>query len=125
MIDHVSIGVRDLAASTRFYEEVLATLSHTKLVARSDTVGFGKKYAEFWLNSRPGRATHADLGDHVCLRASSREAVHAFHASALQNGAEDEGAPGFREHYLPSYYAAFIRDADQHLIEVVTFVVQP
>ncbi len=47
MIDHISIAVRDLAASTRFYRAVLATLGHSLLVTRERTVGFGKSYAEF------------------------------------------------------------------------------
>jgi len=52
MIDHVSVAVRDLAAGTRFYEPVLDAIGFSKLVTRSETVGFGKKYAEFWLNQR-------------------------------------------------------------------------
>jgi catechol 2,3-dioxygenase-like lactoylglutathione lyase family enzyme len=32
MIDHVSIAVRDLDGCARFYEAVLATLGHRKLV---------------------------------------------------------------------------------------------
>jgi catechol 2,3-dioxygenase-like lactoylglutathione lyase family enzyme len=46
MIDHVSIAVRDLAASARFYGQLLAPLGYTKLVARPATIGFGKKYPE-------------------------------------------------------------------------------
>ena len=52
MIDHVSVPVRDLAASAAFYERVLAPLGYTRLVERPATVGFGKKYPEFWLNLR-------------------------------------------------------------------------
>lgn len=37
-------------------------------------------------------------------------------------GARDEGAPGLRVEYSAAYYAAFIRDRDQHVIEVVTFL---
>ena len=37
MIDHVSVPVRDLAASTRFYETVLATLGMSKLEQRPAT----------------------------------------------------------------------------------------
>jgi catechol 2,3-dioxygenase-like lactoylglutathione lyase family enzyme len=53
MIDHASIGVRDLAAAAAFYEQVLATIGLEKLVVRETTVGFGKRYPEFWLNARP------------------------------------------------------------------------
>jgi hypothetical protein len=37
MIDHVSIAVRDLAASVKFYEPVLATLGYAKLIVRAST----------------------------------------------------------------------------------------
>jgi catechol 2,3-dioxygenase-like lactoylglutathione lyase family enzyme len=123
MIDHVSIAVRDLAASTRFYESLLATVGYAKLVTRADTVGFGKRYPEFWLNHRPGmQRVAADSGAHVCLRARSAEAVDAFHAAALANGAANDGAPGHRPEYSDGYYAAFVRDPDGNRIEAVTFL---
>jgi catechol 2,3-dioxygenase-like lactoylglutathione lyase family enzyme len=50
MIDHVSVAVRDLAASTRFYEKLLATLGMTALEKRSATVGLN--YPDFWINLR-------------------------------------------------------------------------
>ena len=121
MIDHVSIAVRDLAASAAMYEQMLSPLGHARLVTRSDTVGFGKAYPEFWLNQRP-TMTAADDGFHVCLRARSREAVDAFHASALRAGATSDGAPGPRPEYSPGYYAAFVRDRDGNRIEAVTFL---
>lgn len=122
MIDHVSLGVRDLAASTAFYDRVLLPLGYKRLVTREATVGFGKKYAEFWLNHRPGLMRDPASGTHVCLRARDKDVVHAFYAGALAAGARDEGAPGLRAHYDASYYAAFIRDLDEHVVEVVTFV---
>ena len=123
MIDHVSIGVRDLAQSTRFYESVLATLGYAKLEARPATVGFGKKYPEFWLNVRPNLAAAApDHGAHVCLRARSRAAVDAFHAAALAAGGTSDGPPGLRPQHGNGYYAAFIRDPDGNRTEAVTFV---
>jgi len=123
MIDHASIGVRDLAAATTFYEKVLATPGQRKLVVRATTVGFGKRYAEFWLNARPAMTRVADdSGSHLCLRARSRQQVEAFHKAALELGAVDDGAPGLRPEYSDAYYAAFIRDADGHRIEVVTFL---
>ena len=124
MIDHVSIGVRDLDAATRFYEVVLGAIGLAKLVVRPATVGFGKRYPEFWLNLRP-TLVPADAGTHVCLRASSTALVDAFHAAALGAGASSDGAPGLRPHdRLSGYYAAFIRDVDGNRIEAVTFVAE-
>jgi catechol 2,3-dioxygenase-like lactoylglutathione lyase family enzyme len=123
MIDHVSIAVRDLAASAKFYEAVLATIGYARLVVRPDTVGFGKKYPEFWLNHRPAMPkVAADTGVHVCLRARGAEVVDAFHRAALAAGATCDGRPGPRPEYAAGYYAAFIRDGDGNRIEAVTFV---
>src|SRR5688572_8330609 len=52
MIDHVSVGVRDLERAARFYEQVLGTIGYRKLMHRPRTVGFGKSYPEFWINLR-------------------------------------------------------------------------
>jgi catechol 2,3-dioxygenase-like lactoylglutathione lyase family enzyme len=123
MIDHVSIAVRDLQASARFYEIVLAPLGYTKLETRPETVAFGKAYAEFWLNHRSSMTqVAADAGAHAALRASSREAVDGFHRAALAAGGTSDGAPGLRRQHGEGYYAAFIRDADGNKIEAVTFL---
>ena len=123
MIDHVSIPVRDLAAATRFYDAVLAPLCMTKLEARTATVGYGKKYPEFWINRRDDMtAAPAGSGAHVCFRAREPAAVDAFHAAALQAGGDSDGAPGLRPQHGEGYYAAFIRDPDGNRIEAVTFV---
>jgi catechol 2,3-dioxygenase-like lactoylglutathione lyase family enzyme len=123
MIDHVSIGVRDLAASGRFYDAVLAALGHTRLIVRPATIGFGKKYPEFWLNERAAmQPLTPDSGMHICLRAPDARAVDAFHAAALAAGGTSDGAPGPRPEYTEGYYAAFVRDLDGNRIEAVTFV---
>jgi catechol 2,3-dioxygenase-like lactoylglutathione lyase family enzyme len=121
MIDHVSIGVRDLEKSTLFYEAVLQPLGYGKLQVRADTVGFGKTYCEFWLNSRPHLAK-VDSGAHVALRARSTAQVEAFHAAALGAGGKCDGPPGPRLQYSAAYFAAFVRDPDGNRIEAVTFL---
>jgi catechol 2,3-dioxygenase-like lactoylglutathione lyase family enzyme len=123
MIDHVSISVRDLTESTFFYESVLSKIGFAKLVEKPGTIGFGKKYPEFWLNHRSQLERHViSDGFHVCLRARTADQVRDFHARAVVLGAQSDGEPGFRLEYSGSYYAAFIRDRDGNRIEVVTFV---
>ena len=122
MIDHVSIAVHDLAGSAAYYETLLATIGLTRLVDREGTVGFGKKYPEFWLNARPGKAAEpAGTGTHICLRARSREAVDAFFAAALAGGGRSDGEPGPRQGAMTTYYGAFILDPEGNKIEAVTF----
>lgn len=122
MIDHVSVEVRDLAASAVFYDAVFAPLGLARLAERQHTVGFGKTYPVFWLNLRPG-ASHAgaDTGRHLCLRAPSREAVVAFHDAALAAGGRSDGAPGVRQAAMTTYFGAFVRDLDGNKIEAATF----
>ncbi len=122
MIDHVSIPVADLAASTAFYRRVLTPLGMTLLVEREATVGFGKRYPEFWLNARPGLTpAPIDSGHHVCLRARSREAVLTFHETALAAGGRNAGLPRDRQAAMTDYFGAFIFDRDGNKIEAVTF----
>jgi catechol 2,3-dioxygenase-like lactoylglutathione lyase family enzyme len=123
VIDHISIAVRNLAAATRFYEALLATLGMSKLREWPNAaVGFGKKYPEFWINARADMASvAADSGVHICLRASTITAVDAFYAAALAAHGTSDGAPGLRAQYQQNYYAAFIRDPDGNRIEAVTF----
>ena len=123
MIDHVSVGVRDLVVATKFYDALLSTLGDQRLDTRAQTVGWGKKYSDFWINLRPNMAAiPADSGVHICLRATSKEAVDAFHAAALASGGSSDGAPGPRKNDDPRYYAAFIRDPDGNRLEAVTFL---
>jgi catechol 2,3-dioxygenase-like lactoylglutathione lyase family enzyme len=123
MIDHVSIAVRDLAGCGRFYDTVLAAIGYARLVTRPATIGFGTKYAEFWLNERRNMTPpDPDTGAHICLRASSAEAVQAFHAAAISAGGASDGAPGLRADENDGYYAAFVRDPEGNKIEAVTFL---
>jgi catechol 2,3-dioxygenase-like lactoylglutathione lyase family enzyme len=123
LIDHISIGVRDLALSVRFYDSVLTVLGYRKLQVQPGTVGFGKRYSEFWLNHRPAMAVQEhDNGLHIALRAASTQAVDEFYQAALRAGGSSDGAPGFRPEYRDGYYAAFIRDPEGNRIEAVTFL---
>jgi catechol 2,3-dioxygenase-like lactoylglutathione lyase family enzyme len=124
MIDHVSISVRDLRAAEPFYTALLAPLGMTKVRDWPNAaVGFGKKYAEFWINRRTEMNRIADdSGVHICLRAPDTAAVDAFHAAALKAGGTSDGGPGLRPKYNLRYYAAFVRDPDGNRIEAVTFL---
>jgi catechol 2,3-dioxygenase-like lactoylglutathione lyase family enzyme len=76
---------------------------------------FGIGEPEFVIadKDRPGE------GNHVAFRADDRAQVDAFHAAALAAGGRDNGAPGLRQRYGPTYYAAFVLDPDGFNIEAV------
>jgi len=122
MIDHVSIAVRDLAASAALYERVLAPIGLAKLVERPESAGFGKRYPEFWLNARPGMApVPSDTGCHVCLRAPSEDAVRSLFETALALGCTGAGDPGPRQAAMTEYFGAFILDPDGNKVEAAFF----
>src|SRR4029450_9447847 len=99
MFDHVSIGVSDLKRAGRFYDAVLKPLDVTRLSDGEGGLGYGEKAPGLWL--LPGE----------------RPAVDACHAAALKAGGKDNGKPGVRKDYSPSYYAAFIIDPEGYRIE--------
>jgi catechol 2,3-dioxygenase-like lactoylglutathione lyase family enzyme len=122
MIDHVSIGVSDLARSAVFYAAVLEPLGLTQVVTTETRVGFGKRYPELWLNQRSGMPrVPDDTGAHICLRARTKDAVDSFHAAALANGGTDDGTPRDRQATMTAYYAGFVRDPDGNRLEAASF----
>ena len=58
-----------------------------------------------------------ESGLHFCFSAPTRESVDAFHRAALGAGGRDNGVPGLRANYGPTYYAAFVTDPDGYRIE--------
>ena len=123
MLDHIGIAVSDFERSVAFYKAALAPLSLGLImsVTREETgagagAGFGADGKPFfWIGDfRP-----AQTGVHVAFSARSRAEVDAFYAAAMAAGARDNGAPGLRPHYHPSYYGAFVLDPDGNNIEAV------
>jgi catechol 2,3-dioxygenase-like lactoylglutathione lyase family enzyme len=120
VLAHISIGVKDVERSKRFYDASMAPLGYRCVrPARSMTgYGYGTDDISFWVMSaeRPVPADERS-GLHICFAASTPAAVDAFYAAALQAGGRDNGAPGLRPAYGPDYYAAFVIDPDGYRIE--------
>jgi catechol 2,3-dioxygenase-like lactoylglutathione lyase family enzyme len=116
MLDHVAFYVSDLEKSRRFYERALAPLGYELAFEMETMVAFGPEgYPRVAV--RVGEA--ASTTGHVAIEARDRETVDAFFAAAVAAGGAENGAPGLREHYHPSYYAAFVKDPDGNNIEAV------
>ncbi|MGO9802133.1 MAG: VOC family protein [Steroidobacteraceae bacterium] len=117
MYDHIGLKVKDLDASVRFYTAVLKPLGHGVAFSDESTVAFGPEGAPaFWLYA-DAKLAHSLL--HVAFKASTRTAVDAFHREGLGARGRDNGAPGIRKDYSPSYYAAFLLDPDGNNVEAV------
>jgi catechol 2,3-dioxygenase-like lactoylglutathione lyase family enzyme len=115
MLDHVSLGVSDFARSRAFYDQALAPLGIKVLMGGDGFAGYGDSRPFFWI----GGGGHTSGPTHVAFTAADRATVDAFHKAALAAGAKDNGAPGVRAHYHPTYYGAFVLDPDGHNVEAV------
>jgi catechol 2,3-dioxygenase-like lactoylglutathione lyase family enzyme len=118
MINHVSIGVRNIGASKRFYDATMTALGYECLSQSAEGLGYGPKNVVLWIGvaERPVPADMAS-GLHFCFDAPTRASVDAFHAAALSSGGRDNGKPRLRADYGPNYYAAFVIDPDGYRIE--------
>ena len=118
MIDHVSIGVRDIAKAKAFYDAALKPLGYVCLSPGESSLGYGGDAARFWLYLTESPVPPDPKSAlHFCFAAPSRESVAAFHRAALAAGGRDNGKPGLREDYGPNYFAAFVVDPDGYRIE--------
>ena len=119
IFDHLGFAVGDFDKSAAFYDAALTPLG-IKRAAEFEypggkIIGYGAERAEFWVNSGEAMKDHV----HIAFAAKSRAAVHAIHKAGLAAGGRDNGGPGIREEYTPTYYAAFVLDPDGHNIEAV------
>ncbi len=120
MLHHASLPVVDLGRAAALYDAALAALGYRRVLSAPGFAGYGSEDGRDKLAlKRAPQSAAAGPGFHLALAAPSREAVDAFHSAALLHGAMDNGRPGLRPHYGPSYYAAFIIDVDGHRIEAV------
>ncbi|MBL8530727.1 MAG: VOC family protein [Hyphomonadaceae bacterium] len=126
MIDHVSIGVSNMARAKAFYDAALAPLGlepvmPVEIGGRLVGVGYGTgQKPVFWIQLPVnGRPASFGNGAHIAFNAQTRAAVDAFYLAALDQGGVEDGSPGLRSEYHPNYYAAFVRDADGSKIEAV------
>lgn len=118
MIDHVSIGVHDIARAKRFYDAALNPLGYACLSDGHGSLGYGSDAIALWISA----AEHpvppdGKSGLHFCFSAPNRKSVDLFHAAAIGAGGRDNGKPGLRADYGADYYAAFVVDPDGYRIE--------
>lgn len=117
MYDHIGLKVKDLDASVRFYAAALAALGHVPGSRDKSYAGIGPKgEPALWLYAV---GESAGSGTHVAFRAPDRAAVDRFHQAGLKAGGRDNGVPGLRTDYSPTYYAAFLIDPDGNNVEAV------
>jgi catechol 2,3-dioxygenase-like lactoylglutathione lyase family enzyme len=128
VLDHVGVKVSSVERSKAFYEAALSPLGLTVQYdfmvpgrPRRHYVGFGATIEKvcLWIGTGVGVPAEQSGPVHICLAARSRKKVHEFYDAAIAAGAKDNGAPGLRPDYTPTYYAAFVVDPDGNNLEAV------
>ncbi|WEX85737.1 VOC family protein [Sinorhizobium garamanticum] len=120
MFSHIMVGTRDLESLTRFYDAVLAPIGLERGHQEDDGGPVGHTWrrpgtawphfiVQYPFNERP--ATWGN-GVQVSFAAPSQDAVDRAWKAAIDNGGNDEGAPGPRPHYGSDYYGAYCRDPE-------------
>ena len=111
---HVTIRASDRSVSERFYRTTLSELGIEPTRADEGLVAWD----DFALVACEGE--HPPTRNlHVGFVAPTRDHVDAFWQAGVSAGWKDDGAPGERSQYTPSYYGAFLRDPDGNSAEAV------
>lgn len=120
MFDHLSLGVRDLAAARRFYDAVFAPLGSGLAHAAEGELAYGPAGGSRLFFLYPvAEGQVAGLGAHTAFTAPSRLAVDAAYAAAVAQGASILRAADPHPDIAPDYYGAVVLDPDGNKIEIV------
>lgn len=117
LIDHLWIGVGDLAASRRFYETLAPVLGFRVVDASRPghvSVTNGERHFILVAHGRPP-TEHV----HLAFPVPDDETVAEFHRVATAAGYRDNGGPGERPEYHAGYVGAFVLDPDGNNVEAV------
>lgn len=114
MIDHLELKTAHLAESARFYAELLAPLGYARKI-EGPAIGFGDGVSLdlFLIEGDPSANVH------FAFRAPDRATVDRIHAIGAEQGHRLDRAPALAPHIHPDYYAGYLRDPDDRLIEFV------
>ncbi len=118
MIAYVTIGVDDMKAAERFYSAFLPALGYDLEHDHGDlsyvlpvTPGQAPPGTDFYVKKPfSGAPASAGNGNMVAFQAQTQQQVRELHAAALAAGGTDEGQPGFRADYGPTFFVSYLRD---------------
>lgn len=127
MIDHLSTYTTNWDAAVKFYDACLGALGYERvvkhLVATWDAEFPTRRMCAYGPKGRPvlwlAEVTKPHSTGHTAFAAKDRQGVHDFYEAAIKAGGKDNGGPGPRDQYHPTYYGAFIIDPDGNNVEAV------
>jgi catechol 2,3-dioxygenase-like lactoylglutathione lyase family enzyme len=114
-IDHATIGVNDVEASTAFYSTIAPAAGLTTRERTPNRAAFSVGASDVSFVVVAGEPTQSV---HVAFSGDDDD-VRRFHADATAAGYRSNGEPGERPRYHDGYYAAYALDPDGNNIEVV------
>jgi catechol 2,3-dioxygenase-like lactoylglutathione lyase family enzyme len=130
MIGYVTLGTDDLDRARAFYDALLGTIGAKRLMQFPDEDGGFTMWGVSMdrpaiVVTRPydKEPQNCGNGNMIAIVMDERSKVDALHAMALELGATDEGAPGFRGDPKFGYYFAYFRDPDGH--KLAAFNISP
>ncbi|WP_034161582.1 VOC family protein [Sphingomonas sp. ERG5] len=114
MIDHIELRTSQLDACLRFYADALAPLGYT-LRVDGPVKGFGDGTTlDFFVGEgEPSGSVH------FAFAVPDRTTVDSIYEVARAYGHGLDRAPALAPHIHPNYYAGYLRDPDDRLIEFV------
>ena len=120
MLDHLSLGVRDLGKAIAFFDATFAPLGYRRQHNNAKEASYGPGTDRtFWLYPIAANAASSAAGMHVAFAAASRHAVDASYKAALAHGASAAREPAHRPENGANYYGTVVVDPDGHRLEIV------
>jgi catechol 2,3-dioxygenase-like lactoylglutathione lyase family enzyme len=125
-IDHIGIGVPDLAAAKRYYDDFAAIVGFAEwFPADEHQFNYGPKAATgtqifFYRADEPGAYSRRGTGlQHLAFSVPERAAVRRAHEWAVDHGSEVLHAPRAFPEYGEHAYATYFLDPHGIMLEVV------
>lgn len=114
MIDHIELKTRKLVENVAFYRDLLTPLGY-ELKVNAAAKGFGDdRGLDFFLvDGEPTRDVH------YAFVSPDRATVDRIYLIGEAHGYRLDRAPALAPHIHENYYAAYLRDPDDRLVEFV------
>ena len=118
MIAYVTVGADDIARAKRFYDAFLPALGYG-LKEGAEGLSYVLPVApgqvpilpDFYVKpTYDGAPATAGNGAMIAFEAHGQQQVRDLHAAAVNAGGLNEGQPGFRPDYGPTFYVSYLRD---------------
>ena len=118
MIAYVTVGADDIVRAKRFYSALLLALDYELRegpeglsYALPVSAGQAAILPDFYVKPTfDGQPASVGNGTMIAFEARNQKQVRDLHAVSLEAGGFDEGQPGFRASYGPSFYVGYLRD---------------